>query len=220
MTDTKSTFNIKAFLCCQAVKHWWNYPSCFPQNVPNESWPQQIPHNCIINQIMCVCLFLHFFVQESNACNHLFCNVIWSGPCNSSFPNSSPEPRLWERDECARVSTCLSALLSLNVAASLWLTARPCCCRQLRLTPRDNITLPHFSLHLPPPTPISSSQLFFFLLILLFSPSLLLLLPSPVETPTIRSHLSVCTSAIRASWQPNASRVPKLHTHTQRLCPD
>lgn len=71
----------------------------------------------------------------------------------------------------------------------------------------------------PPPHPlVSSSQLFFFLLILLFSPSLLLFLPSPVETPTIRSHLSVCTSAIRASWQPNASHVPKLHTHTLRGC--
>lgn len=40
------------------------------------------------------------FVQESNACNHLFCNVIWSGPCNSSFCNSSLEQRIWERDEC------------------------------------------------------------------------------------------------------------------------
>lgn len=182
------------------------------------------------------------FVQESNACNHLFCNVIWSGPCNSSFCNSSLEQRIWERDECGwgvrPSSLCLSALLCLNVPPSVWLTARPGSCWQLRLGrvaaslssslvslcirssihPRSSFLfslLPFLSLPIsyfasslflpyplsyPPPQPPP--------------PPLLSSLP-PVATPTIRSHLSVCTSAIRASWQPNASHVPKLHTHTQ-----
>lgn len=105
------------------------------------------------------------FVQEPNACNRLFCNVIWSGPCNSSFSNSSLEQRIWARwmrRSLCPSSTCLSAFLSANVAASLWLTAWPCSCWQLRLLPQDNISPPHFSLHLsspPHPTPSSSPPL-------------------------------------------------------------
>lgn len=128
-------------------------------------------------------------------------------------------------------SLCLSAFLSLNVAPSVWLTAWPCSCWQLRLPPQDNISPPHLSLIYPSihalTSPSSSPPFSPHLVqsaILPLSPhpplssltsplSPLSSLP-PVATPTIRSHLSVCTSAIRASWQPNASHVPKLHTHT------
>ena len=137
-------------------------------------------------------------------------------------------------------SPCRSASLSLNVALSLWLTAGPCSCWQLCLPPQDNISSPYLSLHpsasalflliLPSSSPpvsysssLSSSSPLPRLSSLAPPLSPLSSLP-PVATPTIRSHLSVCTSAIRASWQPNASHVPKLHTHThthtQRLCPD
>jgi len=112
--------------------------------------------------------------------------------------------------------------LSLSVAPSVWLTAWPCSCWQLRLPPQDNICPPHLSLHLsihpsmlyfPFLLPLSSGQMapfVLFLLLVLHSPPSL----PPLATPTIRSHLSVCTSAIRAPWQPNASHVPELHTHT------
>lgn len=192
------------------------------------------------------------FVQESNACNHLFCNVIWSGPCNSSFCNSSLEQWIWERDECGGGSVpLLSASLHalLKCASSVWLTAWLGSCWQLHLEGEAaSLILTCLSVYLfthpstlvfsllPPPHPpllISSNQLSRVIFIPpfpFFSSRFSFPIPPsphpPVVTPTIRSHLSVCTSAIRASWQPNASHVLKLHTHTQanthtqRLCPD
>lgn len=135
-----------------------------------------------------------------------------------------------------------SAFFSLNGAPWLWLTAWLCSCWQLRLPPQDNISPPHLSLHLSNhpslphfllPTlsslssplasycssPFSSSPaLFLFQHFQAFFVHILLF--PPVATPTIRFHLSLCTSAIRVSWQPNASHVPKPHTQPQRLCPD